>query len=60
MTEPALLIKKGPEQKYIVVLNQPVDEKGKAKGDPNLECLHCETKFKGGASRIRAHPMLTS
>ena len=55
MTEPALLTKKGPEWKYVVVLNQPGDEKGTAKGAPNLECLHCETKFRGGASRIRAH-----
>ena len=47
MTEPALLTKKGPKWNHVVVLNQPVEDKGKAKGDPNVEYVHCETSLEG-------------
>ena len=55
MSEPALKTNKGPKWKHVVIVEQPVNVRGKNEGDPHVRCVYCDLAFRGGATRICNH-----
>ncbi len=43
------MARRGPEWRHVVILED------RAKGDPRVQCIHCDKAFVAGATRIRYH-----